>query len=270
MISLSDHREVPVSRTSAANTRDSVELRLLGRFELSIGDRPVPVGWNGQRLLAFLAMSAGVATRDSLARALWPDAPAHRLHPSLRSVLWRLRRCCSPALESSVTELRLADHVLVDVLMSTDVARQLLDRSAPVSQEQLRLAMRANLREDLLPTWVDEEWIAADRERFRQLRLHSLELLCEQLTAARWHGAAIDSGLASVAADPFRESARRVLIKAYLAEGNFHLAISEFNNYRKLIRDELKCRPSQELRGMLGAEIEFTALNGSVIRRRST
>jgi DNA-binding SARP family transcriptional activator len=94
---------------------------------------------------------------------------------------------------------------------------------------------------------VDEEWVTVDRERFRQLRLHSLEMLCERLTEAGWHGAAVDAGLVAISADRFRESGRRVLIAAYLAEGNIHLAISEFNAYCQLVRSELKCEPSQEL-----------------------
>lgn len=246
---LSDHRGISHSRRSTAGPQ--VKLRLLGQFELSATDLPVSVSWNSQRLLAFLALRSGAAPRESLARALWPDAPAHRLHATLRSVLWRLRQCCSLIVESSATEVRLADRVAVDVLLSTDVARRLLDCSAPLSQEQLSLAMYANFRDDLLPTWVDEEWLAADRERFRQLRLHSLDLLCERLNAAGWHGAAIDAGLASVSADPFRESARRALIKAYLAEGNFQLASAELDRYRKLLTDELQCEPSQSLRRLI-------------------
>jgi DNA-binding SARP family transcriptional activator len=64
-------------------------------------------------------------------------------------------------------------------------------------------------------------------------------MLCERLTSAGWHGAAVDAGISAISADPFRESARRVLIEAYLAERNFHLAIAEFQAYRQLLRGEL-------------------------------
>ncbi|MGI8450458.1 MAG: AfsR/SARP family transcriptional regulator [Streptosporangiaceae bacterium] len=183
-----------------------------------------------------------------LARTLWPDIPEGRLRSYLRSVLWRLARCCPGTVEVSASELRLASHVTVDLWQSTAVAWQLFDRSAAMSGEQLSHAMRVDLREDLLPAWLDDDWLTADRERFRQLRLHSLEILCERLTAAGWHGAAVDSGLSAASADPFRESARRALIKAHCAEGNFHLAVSEFNAYSQLLRSELRCEPSQELR----------------------
>lgn len=246
---VSNHRGVLLSRDSARRPR--AKLRLLGQFGLCTMDIPISLSWNSQRLLAFLALTAGTAPRERLARALWPDAAPHRMHSTLRSVLWRLRQCCPLMIESSATEIRLTDGVTVDVLQSTAVARRLLDYSVPPTQEQLSLAMHANFRDDLLPAWVDEEWLTADRERFRQLRLHALDRLCERLTAAGWHGAAIDAGLASVFADPFRESARRALIKAYLAEGNFQLAIAELDRYRKLLYDELQCEPSRSLRELV-------------------
>src|SRR5262249_34948935 len=70
-----------------------------------------------------------------------------------------------------------------------------------------------------LPDWYDD-WVVIERERFRQLRLHALEALCETLTAERQFGLAVEAGLACVAADPLRGSAHRVLSSAPLAAGN--------------------------------------------------
>lgn len=231
-----------------------LELRLLGAFEFKVRHRPVPIGRNGQRVLALLALRHGPVRRDVLARTLWPDVPESRLLPYLRSILWRLTNCCQAALAASGGELRLADDVAVDVRLSSNVACELIDRSATLPPARLSQAMRVNLSEDLMPAWVDEDWIAADRERFRQLRLHSLEALCERLSAMGWHGAAVDAALSSVSADPFRESARRALIVAYLAEGNLHQAIAEFTAYRHLLRSELRCEPSALLQKLVSME----------------
>ena len=48
-----------------------------------------------------------------------------------------------------------------------------------------------------------------ERERFRQLRLHALERLCEDLTAAGSYAAAAEAGFAAIASEPLRESAHR-------------------------------------------------------------
>jgi DNA-binding SARP family transcriptional activator len=227
-------------------------LRLLGDFELTATSHPATVGWSGRRILAFLALRRGSVGREFLARALWPDLPEQRLHAYLRSALWRLRKSCPGVVEASANEVRLGGHVAVDVWHSLDISRQLIDRSTHMQPEQLGQALQVNLHDDLLPGWLEEEWIRIERERFRQLRLHSLEMLCERLTSAGWHGAAVDAGIAAVAADPLRESARRVLIGAFLAEGNVHLAIAEFDAYRRLLQGEFRCEPSPELRQLVG------------------
>ena len=55
-------------------------------------------------------------------------------------------------------------------------------------------------------------------------------------------GEAIQAGLAAVAAEPLRESARRVLIRAYRAEGNVADAVRQFESFRTVLRDELGVR----------------------------
>lgn len=227
-------------------------LRLLGDFELTVMSHPATVGWSGQRVLAFLALRRGSVRREFLARSLWPDMPEQRLNAYLRSALWRLRKTCPGVVEASTNEVRLGNHVAVDVWHSLSISRQLIDRSALMQPEQLGQALHVNLHDDLLPGWLEDEWITVERERFRQLRLHSLEMLSERLTSAGWHGAAVDAGMAAVAADPLRESARRVLIEAFLAEGNYHLALTEFHAYRRLLRGEFRCEPSPELLQLVG------------------
>lgn len=243
---------IGADRPRACDARTPLALRLLGEFELTAMSRPATVGWSGQRVLAFLALRDGSVRREYLARALWPDLPEQRLTAYLRSVLWRLRKSCPGVLETSTSEVRLAGDVAVDVRRAITVSRQLIDRSTRMLPEQLGQALHVNLRDDLLPAWLEEEWIKVERERFRQLRLHSLEMLSERLNSAGWHGAAVDAGMCAAAADPFRESARRVLIEAYLAEGNFHLAIAEFHSYQQLLQGEFRCEPSRELLELIG------------------
>jgi DNA-binding SARP family transcriptional activator len=102
----------------------------------------------------------------------------------------------------------------------------------------------------LLPDWYDD-WVLLERERYRQLGLHALEMLSEHLTAARRFGPALEAALAAVAGEPFRESAHRVLIKAHLAEGNASEAIRQYDFYRKLVNDHLGLDPSPAMDALL-------------------
>jgi DNA-binding SARP family transcriptional activator len=78
-----------------------------------------------------------------------------------------------------------------------------------------------------------------------------LEALCEQLTAASQFGLAIHFGLAAVAGEPLRESAHRVVIKAYLAEENHCEALRQYEVYRRLARTELDVEPSSSLKALV-------------------
>jgi DNA-binding SARP family transcriptional activator len=95
--------------------------------------------------------------------------------------------------------------------------------------------------------------VVVERERFRQLRLHGLESLCGRLTKSRIFAAAVEAGLAAVAAERLRESGQRVLIEAHLAEGNTVEALRQYRRFRALLRAELGLEPSPDLALLVSA-----------------
>lgn len=222
-----------------------VLLRVLGRFELLVGRRSVALGMSSKRLLTLLAIRGGRVNRVWAAGTLWPDATTERANANLRSALWRLQRCCS-VVEASFYDVAIAPEVEVDIMVVAETVRRLLDRSTPLHADELREALHCNLFDDLIPDLGDEEWLIAERERHRQLRVHALEALAEQLIAAGWRGAAVEAALAAVRADPFRESAHVLLIKASLAEGNLLQAHSQMTRYRNLLHSELGLEPTAD------------------------
>lgn len=141
----------------------------------------------------------------------------------------------------------LGDGVVVDVHELTALVHRFLD--APIDADAPSLVELAEAGE-LLPEW-DDEWLMPQRERFRQIRLHALERLGERLAEEGRFGRAVEVSLAVVADDPLRESAQRVLIKVYAAEGNVHQAISQYLAYRGVMRDELGLEPSPQMEALI-------------------
>jgi DNA-binding SARP family transcriptional activator len=227
------------------------QLVLLGRFQLCRDGRPLMIGASAQRLLVLLALQPGPVTRVSAASMLWPDTPTRRASATLRSVLWRLQRLCPQVIDATARDLSLARCVSVDMHSAKEMAQRLLDPATMVTDHDLSQALRSHLHDDLLPDWHEEEWLQVERERFRQLRLHALEALCERLTAAGWYGAAVDTGLEALRTDPFREPACQVLIKAYLAEGNQREALRQYRALQYLMREELGLEPSGQLQQLV-------------------
>ncbi len=231
-----------------------VRLTLLDGFELHLGASAVDVPVSAQRVVAYLALRTRPRQRAALAAALWVDLTEDRAAANLRAALWKLGEIRDRVIAVRANQLCLADEVAVDVIAMVQEARDLLD--ARQSTQRARLAGRWGSRldrfsRDLLPDW-DEDWIVFERERVRQLRVHAVEALSEQLRCSGRHAEAVEAGLAAVASDPLRESAQRVLIEAHLAEGNVAEARRQFERFRRILQDDLGVAPSPTLTRLVG------------------
>ena len=220
-------------------------LGLLDGFRLRHRGCTVRLQPGAQRLLAFLALHDRPLHRLYVAGRLWTDSDQERANASLRTTLWRLRRPGCVLVDATSSEMALAADVVVDVREAIARAHRVLDNRC----EPPDLAGLIGAGE-LLPDLYDD-WVILERERFRQLRLHSLERLCEDLTAAGSYAVAAEAGFAAIAGEPLRESAHRALICTYIAEGNFGEAFRQYRVYCDLAREHLGVPPSPRLRAMM-------------------
>ena len=226
-----------------------LSLGLLRGFELWHRDRPVRLPLSAQRVLAFLALHDRPLQRVYVAGTLWLDASEASANASLRTALWRLRRPDCRLVDASPTHVSLSPAVHVDVREATAAAESVIDGEGPSSLADAIALSRAG---EILPDWY-EDWVLIEREHFRQLRLHALETMCEELTVERRYVAAINAGLAAVEGEPLRESAHRVLIKAYIGEGNPGEALRQYQYFRQLLNDRLGLEPSEQMSDLVRA-----------------
>jgi DNA-binding SARP family transcriptional activator len=223
-------------------------LRVLGRFELQVASRPVPLPSNAQRVLGYLAVTGRSERRNRLAGQLWGLSTQARANANLRTALWRIRRAHPHVIEGARDLIRLHDQVEVDLQGSDAHARRVLEGNSPSSD--LLVVPSGLFEADLLPDW-DEDWLLLSRERHRQLRIHALEALSEQLTACGEYARAIDAAYAAITAEPLRESARAALIRAHLAEGNRTEASRQLTLYQGMVESEVGLPPSPRLQALL-------------------
>lgn len=227
---------------------EAIDLSLLEGFELRLDGEPVDLPLSAQRLIAFLALHDRPLQRGFVAGNLWMDSSEERAAANLRSALWRLHRHGRQLVQTRGGRLALSPDIRVDVHDLTDRARKVLDTAGAEPQHtgDPGSYFELSLSGDLLPDWY-EDWILVERERYRQLRMHALESLCEQLAAAGKHAHAIEAGLAAVATEPLRESAHRALIRCHLAEGNRAEAVRQYRRFERLLQEELGTRPSSQM-----------------------
>ncbi len=225
-----------------------LRLELLGGFELRRARVPIRLPLNARRLLAFLALQARPRLRAYVAGTLWPDTTEARAHACLRTTLWRLRTADERLVEATGADMGLGRGVAVDAREVGTSAHRVLRGETVGAAEAEALATAG----DLLPDWYDE-WIPVEREHLRQLRLHALDVLCTNLIAAGRLAEATEVGLASVAGDPLRESAHRLLMTAYLREGNPADAIRQYRLFRAQLRKQLDLAPSPAIEELVRA-----------------
>jgi DNA-binding SARP family transcriptional activator len=235
----------------------TASLGLLNSFELRVDGRFVTVPGHVQRLLAFLAIRRRPQLRLSLAGALWLDTAEENASRNLRTALWRTRKVCDALVETNGNYVAMQPGVRVDLTDAIDRAQDVLQGRADARWAEMEPTSASAWRDgvavlggDLLPDW-SEDWVMIERERLRQLRMHALEALCAQLTSSGRFAHAVEAGLAAVTVEPLRESAHRVLIEAYLAEGNRFEAVRQLDGFRALLDDSMGVTPSSSLEALV-------------------
>ena len=233
----------------SAELEAPVRLGLLGGFRLLIEAKEVRVPMNAQRLVCFLALHDRPLLRTFVGGSLWGESTDRRAGGSLRSALWRLRHPSYALVSLTSDHIALAPTVAVDLRVGEALAHRLLDPAHELDEGPTVDEERI-LSADLLPDW-SEDWVLMERERYHQLRLRALEALCRRLSAAGRFGQAVQAGIAAVSGEPLRESARRALIEAHLAEGNAAAAVREYEAFRELLHNELRLEPSETMRALV-------------------
>lgn len=229
----------------------SYRLNLINGFELRRDGAVLSLPPGCQRLIAFLALCERPVLRSFVSGSLWSERDIDHANGCLRSTLWRVLAHELPEIVvATQTHVSLADSVTVDYRETLAWARTVLAGPAAAPHPAWTASEIGALGGEVLPDWYDE-WVLLTRERFRQLCLHALESLCDQLADAGRYGEALLAGLSAVAIEPLRESAHRRVIAVHLLECNYVEALRQYRSYERLLHDELSLRPSPALAEML-------------------
>ena len=203
-------------------------ITVLGAFTLTVEGAPVALSVDARRLVAYLAVHPRPQTRATLAADLWPGVAADRLLADAVTAV------DVPGLldESAPGVLALGADVEVDLAAAMRLIRNLPTMPADTAVDTTVLTA------DILPGW-SAAWIEIERERFRQLRLYAIEERSQRLITAGRFDDAVAMAKVAVRTAPSRESARRALIEAYVAQGDLAAAVNEYDEYQELLRSSL-------------------------------
>ncbi len=242
----------------AASVR--IEARLLGPFGLTVAGQPAEQ-WRGNRgrlLLAFLLLHhSRPLSRDELGIAFWPDAAPDVVRNRLHVALYGLRQDLG----------RLTDHPVVihgprgfglhpgiDLWLDTREFENVMTsarRHQPGSPDQ---ALRwyetafALYRGELLADAPFEEWAHLYRERLRLQYMEALDQVAQRRFEAGRYADCLDACQQLLPGELCREELHRLAMRCYTRLNQPHLAIRQYHQCERQLRDDLDLAPAEPTR----------------------
>ncbi len=232
-----------------------LRLYLLGSFRLERGSRTIRLATHKvESLLAYLALFPGQHPREKLAALLWGDSTDEQARHSLRTALAAIRKALGE-------EILFADRETVqlnpDMPMWVD-ARAIADFSPSTGSgykfqiadleksEIINLKSAIDLYQgDLLPDFYDD-WILRERERLRAIYVDALLRIAQDQRAKSEYAQAIETAQKVLAADRASEKAYQHLMFCFAAQGDRIAALKQYDDCKRILRDELNVEPSSE------------------------
>ena len=218
-----------------------VAVDVLGPLRLTVAGTVVDVrGPKRRAVLALLALAQGrVVTGDRLVDALWPDDPPESGRAALQSHVSRLRGHLGTAaarLETLAGGYRLA---LADDELDAARVRALVTR-ARTEPDALHLLheARALWRGPALAGLTDVAPLAASATALDDLHREVTDRLVARAVETGRLDGAVDLAAESVAADPLREQAVVLLVRALAAAGQAPDALAAARAYRRRLAEE--------------------------------
>jgi DNA-binding SARP family transcriptional activator/ATP/maltotriose-dependent transcriptional regulator MalT len=231
---MGDAAAVPLA--FGVGTDSHVQIQVLGRFEVRVGNQPVPAtAWQSRKardlLRILVARRARVVPREELAELLWPDDDPTRTGHRLSVVLSILRTVLDPDRAAGIDQFILADKsgvaldptwIRIDVeAFLGDVAHgsRLYEQGA---LEEAKAILTAAEKSYVGDPFADEpyaDWAAPLREQARAAYLRTHRTLAR---LARHAGDAdqVHSHLLSILEqDQYDEDAHRTLVSTLVAAG---------------------------------------------------
>jgi DNA-binding SARP family transcriptional activator len=218
---------------------------LLGRFRLEGAQGLIRLPTRKvELLLAYLALHPQRHTRDKLATLNWGEFREAQAKASLRNALATLRKQAGDDLllaDRETVQLNPLSGLWVDALEFRAQATTFLAEPLPDPT-----TLNPELYQGELLTDFDADWLLAEREYYHVLYQDALLRLIQQLRVRGEYAGAIKLSEQLLAYEPANEPAHQHLMFCYLAIGERHKALKQYESCLRLLQEELGVEPQPE------------------------
>jgi DNA-binding SARP family transcriptional activator len=230
-----------------------VHVRVLGRFEVLVGGRPVPLpAWRSRQARSLfkilIARRGRPVSRTEVCELLWPDDDPLRTGHRLSVLLSVIRTVLDPTklwaadhhVRADLAGVSLdPDHVVVDaeeLMRDTAHAGALARAGEPERAREIMVEVDAAYRGDAFDDEPYEDWAQGLREEARAAWLRALRQLTALAARSGDHDQAVAALVRLLAADPFDEPAHRGLVTVLTAAGRYGEARRAFARWAQAMR----------------------------------
>ncbi len=197
-------------------------------------------------LFLFLAHPEGL-TKEQVGLFFWPNSPPDEMKLRFKNSLYRARHAFGK--ESIVlndeyyTFNRALDYEYDAEIFKTsfDLAQKATD-----PEEIIKHFITAveNYRGSYLPD-IDETWIVAERERFRQMHLDALLRLTRSFIEKRSYKTALKYCYQALGEDVCLEEAHRLAMRIHASMGNRVAVVRQYERCKEVLLEEIGAPPSK-------------------------
>ena len=245
---------------------------LLGSLQVTLDGNPV-TGFESDKaraLLAYLTVETGRPhRREKLAGLLWPERPERAARANLRRVLANLRQIISDreavppflSITPQTIQLDMAGDLWSDVAAFSiplwgffDLRSPGLRADSPLTRQAVDQAEEAVVlyRGDFLEGFslpgsaAFEEWVLANRERYRRLAMQALRHLVKHYERCGDLERALQYAWRQVELDPWQEEAHLQVMRLLALDGQRGAALAQYETCHRLLAAELGVEPTEE------------------------
>lgn len=232
-----------------------LSIQLLGPPQILLAGQALDLPRRKSRaLLYYLAAHPRPLTRDHVLAFFWPDTERVNAQQTLRTSLHGLRKALGPALILEDTFLSLAPEVAVDARQVEANLQSALLSNRELLQTTLQFYRGEFLQDFSLPDApAFDDWAAAERERYRRLRVRGLTALSEHYETERDFPAALEALDQALAADLLQEDLQRHALRLHYLAGDRAGAIRRYEQLRQALDAEMGVPPMAETRAVYDA-----------------
>jgi DNA-binding SARP family transcriptional activator len=247
-------------RSAQATTVMPVAVHMLGGFSMTIGDLTVKLpASRGLSLLKYLLLHHKQnIPREVLMDIFWPDAEPETARNNLNVAMHSLRKALRTVIflpvivfEDGAYGLEPNLQVWLDVEEFEKCAKagQRLEArdqlTAAVAEYEAAISLYQG---DFLEQNPYEEWTIVDRERLRVAYLDTLDHLSQIYFGQERYASCITVCQLILTRDRCREDAYCLLMRCYSRQGQYHLALRQYQMCVEALEAELEVEPSPETR----------------------